>query len=182
MHGLQKPSRGSVAVEAGIRRALVPPHRETQGGFTNLDVQDNVGITALRRWRHRLRLIDAAREKRESWKLIQDLNVKPRSLAATFGTLSGGNKQKVIFGRILANDPDVLVLCEPTRGVDVQTRASLYELILDLRDAGKAVLIVTSDAEDLFAVCDEASVVADGRLGPFKPVHNLTTEDMEALL
>jgi len=182
MHGLQKPDRGTVTADPGVKRALVPPHRETQGGFNNLHVKDNVGISALHRWRRAHRLIDARREKRESFKLIKELDVRPLSLAASFGTLSGGNKQKVVFGRVLADDPDVLVLCEPTRGVDVQTRAALYELILDLRDAGKAVLIVTSDAEDLFAVCDQVSVVADGELGPFKPVKTLTTEDMEALL
>jgi ribose transport system ATP-binding protein len=182
VHGHMRPTSGRVTTPPGIKRGLVPPHRETQGGFNELSVQDNVGIGALRLWRRRERLIDARRERAESWKIIDRLAVNPRSLTAMFGTLSGGNKQKVVFGRIIASAPDVLILCEPTRGVDVKTRAALYQLILDLRDEGKAILVVTSDAEDLFAVCDQVSVIEDGHLEPFKSIKNLSTDDMEALL
>jgi ribose transport system ATP-binding protein len=108
--------------------------------------------------------------------------VQPPGVDTPFGVLSGGNKQKVIFGRALLQDPAVYVLCEPTRGVDVGTRSEIYGLVAELRDSGAAVRVVTSDSEDLFAVCDAVAVVEDGRLSERRPIENMQPTDLEVMV
>ncbi|MFI5426671.1 ATP-binding cassette domain-containing protein [Aeromicrobium sp. UC242_57] len=161
---------------------LVPPHRETQGGFVDLSVRHNLTISSLGRWRGRTRLLAARRECEDAETVAETLGIVPDGVETPFGLLSGGNKQKVVFGRALLRKPGLFVLCEPTRGVDVETRTSIYRLIHALRDDGAAVLIVSSDSEDLFATCDRVGAVEDGVLGPLRPVHLMNSADMEALL
>ena len=88
----------------------------------------------------------------------------------------------MIFGRALFDEPQVYVLCEPTRGVDVGTRSEIYRLIREIsaRDAG--ILIVSSDAEDLFAVCDRVGVIEDGRVGVLRPAAELDLSELEAMI
>lgn len=156
------PTAGRIDVAGRGRRALVPPHRETQGGFDALPVGLNMTISALTRWVSGGQLLSLSRERRDIDKTMDQLAVQPPDPSVDFATLSGGNRQKVIFGRAMLMEPDVYILCEPTRGVDVSTRAEIYRIIADLRSQGKAVLIVTSDAEDLIAVCDRVGVVENG--------------------
>jgi ribose transport system ATP-binding protein len=180
-YGSMRPTSGTVRVEKGARVALVPPYRETQGGFAELSVNENITISSLRRW-VTAGLLAVRRQKRDSGTTVTELNVQPNNIEGAYGVLSGGNKQKVVFGRALLNEPKVYVLCEPTRGVDVGTRSEIYRLIEKIRDDGAAVLVVTSDAEDLFAVCDSVAVVEAGRLTNIVPIENLNAEDMEVLV
>ena len=181
-HGALNATGGEVTVAAGVRRAIVPPHRETQGGFTELDVRANLSLAALRRWRRRAGLLDLGREGTDTAAIATMLAVRPSSVEACYGVLSGGNKQKVIFGRALLHEAELCVLCEPTRGVDVQTRGDIYRIIRRLREDGRAVLITTSDAEDLFAVCDRIGVVDEGRLRHLTGAGDIAHADLEALL
>jgi ribose transport system ATP-binding protein len=96
--------------------------------------------------------------------------------------LSGGNKQKVIFGRALLRKPDVFVLCEPTRGVDVGTRSEIYRLIRELAQSGAAVLVASSDAEDLFSVCDRVALAVQGSLQPLRHISELTETELELMV
>ncbi len=173
---------GSAHKRDGLRLALVPPHRETQGGFGDLPVRDNLTVSALRRWTRALCLLSIGRENRDCVTLADRLSLTPRRIDAEFGVLSGGNKQKVIFGRALLREPHVYVLCEPTRGVDLGTRAEIYRLIRELRDQGAGVLIVSSDTEDLLAVCDRIAVVVGGTLSPVRPAEEMQLADLEALV
>jgi ribose transport system ATP-binding protein len=152
VNGNLKPERGEVILHRrGLKRALVPPHRESQGGFGALSVRENMSVSALARWLA-ARLIKGRMEVRDCASVATELSVQPPSIDTTFEVLSGGNKQKVIFGRALLRQPDVFVLCEPTRGVDVGTRSEIYRLIRELAQSGAAVLVASSDAEDLFSV------------------------------
>lgn len=169
--GSLRPTRGRVIVDDPIRRALVPEHRETQGGFWDLSSLENLTISALGRWR-RTGLLRPRSEREAGAELLKQLNVVPSEPDATFGGLSGGNKQKVIFGRLLLTQPEVCVLCEPTRGVDVGARAEIHRLIKDLAAQGAAVLVASSDVEDLFAVCSRIAVV-DGSLGEFADIQDI---------
>jgi ribose transport system ATP-binding protein len=108
--------------------------------------------------------------------------VRPADPEARYAGLSGGNKQKAIFGRVLFEAPDVYVLCEPTRGVDVATRGEIYALMRELAGQDVAVLVVTSDFEDLFAVCDRIGLVRDGRVQDLHEVHELTPEQLEVFM
>jgi ribose transport system ATP-binding protein len=182
--GSVRPERGTVRpASKAIGRALVPPHRETQGGFPELNVRTNMTVSAMQRWRTKLRLLAVRRESQDATEMVSRLSVKPADIHADYGVLSGGNKQKVVFGRALLQHPQVYVLCEPTRGVDVGTRSEIYRLIRELseeQDAG--VLLVSSDAEDLFAVCDRIGVVQDGQLGPLKPSSEMSLDALEEMI
>jgi ribose transport system ATP-binding protein len=182
VHGSEKATGGRIVKSRPVRSALVPPHRESQGGFGELSVRANLTISALRRWRRPWQLIDKSTERADSQVLIDQLAVRPADPDAAFGVLSGGNQQKVIFGRALMSEPDVFVLCEPTRGVDVTTRAEIYSCIETLRERGAAVLIVTSDTEDLLAVCDQIAVIEDGKVGEASAVDPSDSAKLEALI
>jgi ribose transport system ATP-binding protein len=181
-HGSMRPTAGSVSRVNGTRIALVPPHRETQGGFGVLSVRSNMTLSSLDRWRHATRVLLQGRERGAAREMIHRLSVRPADPEARYAGLSGGNKQKAIFGRVLFEAPDVYVLCEPTRGVDVATRGEIYALMRELAGQDVAVLVVTSDFEDLFAVCDRIGLVRDGRVQDLHEVHELTPEQLEVFM
>ncbi|MDT3444673.1 sugar ABC transporter ATP-binding protein [Pseudofrankia sp. BMG5.37] len=184
VNGSLKPERGEVvAHRQGLKRALVPPYRESQGGFGALSVRENLSVSSLWRWRRRgARLLSPRRELRDCAKIAADLSVRPRPMDVPFDTLSGGNKQKVIFGRALLAQPHLYVLCEPTRGVDVGTRSEIYRLIREMAASGAAVLVASSDAEDLFSVCDRVALVVDGRLQRLRQVTEMTASELELMV
>lgn len=181
-HGTMKPTAGNVSRAEGVRSALVPPHRETQGGFLEQGTLENLTISSLSRWRSPLRLLRGPAERRDAAEMIDRLSITPSDPNAVFATLSGGNKQKVVFGRSLLSAARVFVLCEPTRGVDVGTRMEIYRLIGELARGDAAVLVVSSDSEDLFAVCDRISVINDGQLGAFVPADETNPQELEAFI
>jgi ribose transport system ATP-binding protein len=181
-HGALRPRSGAVVRAPGAASALVPPYRERQGGFDDHAVRDNLTISALERWRAPWRLLRGGHERRDAAAMVGRLSVNPADPDRHYGELSGGNKQKVVFGRALFRDPRVYVLCEPTRGVDVPTRREIYRLIGELRDGGAAVLVVSSDFEDLLSVADRMAVVDDGRVGPFRVPSDLSDTDLEAFI
>jgi ABC-type sugar transport system ATPase subunit len=141
-----------------------------------------MAVSSLSRWRQLLRLLDPRGELHDCGEVARKLEVKPHYIETPFEVLSGGNKQKVIFSRAILSTPDVYVLCEPTRGVDVGTRSEIYRLIRELARDGAAVLVTSSDAEDLFAVCDRVTLVADGGLQPLRPFSELTESQLEMMV
>lgn len=179
-HGTMKARSGKV--ERKTTSALVPPHRETEGGFLEQSTLENLTISSLDRWRSPLRLLRGGAERRDVAEMVDRLKIKPRDPNATFETLSGGNKQKVVFGRTLLCGPGIYVLCEPTRGVDVGTRIEIYKLIEEIAADGAAVLIVTSDSEDLFAVCDRIAVINDGKLSGLLAAEETNPQQLEAFI
>ena len=182
-HGSARPTAGRIVRADGVRCALVPPHRESQGGFDFMSVRANMTLSALSRWRQPLsRLLRQRAERGDVAEMVGRLAVVPSDGDADYGTLSGGNKQKVLFGRVLFERPAVYVLCEPTRGVDVGTREEIYRLIDGLRTQDAAVLVVTSDSEDLFAVCDRIGVVDGGLVGELRAADSTDAEQLEAFI
>ena len=182
-YGSLPPTAGTVGLgHPGVRRALVPPHRESQGGFGELSVRENMTISSLGRWSRFLSLINMRMESSDCRDMSESLSLRPRSIETEYEVLSGGNKQKVVFARSLLRRPEVYVLCEPTRGVDVGTRSEIYRLIRGLRAQGAAILIASSDAEDLLSVCDRVSIVSDGRLQPLRAVAELNTAELEMMI
>jgi ABC-type sugar transport system ATPase subunit len=95
---------------------------------------------------------------------MRALNVKASSPQASVTHLSGGNQQKLLFARVLMRAPKVLLLDEPTKGVDAATRHEIYRLVVELAEKGVALLIVASELEELIGLCDRCLVVADGRI------------------
>ncbi len=112
---------------------------------------------------------------------IDAMHTKTPSQETKIRSLSGGNQQKVIIGRWLLTDPDVLLLDEPTRGIDVGAKYEIYQLILDLANKGKTVLMVSSEMPELLGVCDRILVMSGGRLAGEVDAKTTTQEDIMRL-
>jgi rhamnose transport system ATP-binding protein len=172
--GLRKADAGSVqvagvtcqlrSVREAIRRgvAYVPEERQAQGLFLPLSSRENVSMGALRRvqaWG----LVSPRKEAGYVEQALARLQVKGQ-VQAPVSMLSGGNQQKVLLGRWLALQPRVLILDEPTRGIDVGTRFEIYRIVDQLTEAGVAILLISSDIQELLALADRVAVMRAGRL------------------
>jgi ribose transport system ATP-binding protein len=180
--GVVRPARGSRTLPRGVRVGLLPPDRGNEANFAEQTAAWNLTIGALGHWRNRFGLINLEREYRDVCRRHRELQVRPDDPRHLQATLSGGNQQKVLLGRALLQSSACLVLCEPTRGVDVRTRAEIYRLVKDAAANGAAVLVVSSDAEDLLALSDWVGVMADGQLSELRPVAGLNDDQLAALL
>lgn len=146
-----------------LNSALVPADRTTEGMIPEFHVGENLTLRVLDRLGSALRL-DRRREASLAATWIERLNVGGPGVEAPVGVLSGGNQQKVLIGRNLALQPDVLLLCEPTAGVDIQTREAIYGVIAGQADEGVGVLVSSSDVGDLAAICNRVLVFHNGRV------------------
>ncbi|MCG0238286.1 MAG: sugar ABC transporter ATP-binding protein [Firmicutes bacterium] len=155
------PGNPRAALAAGL--VYVPEDRKRQGLFLNRSVRENLSLASLGRL-GRLGWISPRAERELAGRWVRELGVRTPSLEIQVATLSGGNQQKVLFGRWLATDPQVLILDEPTRGVDVGAKAEIYRLINRLAEAGKAILMISSELPELLGMCDRILVMRAGRL------------------
>jgi ABC-type sugar transport system ATPase subunit len=142
---------------------LVPADRAHEGIVPDFAVRENLTLSVLDRLRSRGRL-DKATERTTCEQWIDRLGVVSASADAPISTLSGGNQQKVVLARCLARDPELLVLAEPTAGVDIGTRVAIYELIAGLARTGLTVIVSSSDLGDLLAMCTRVVVLRQGRV------------------
>lgn len=165
------------AMAAGI--GLVPEDRHRDGLMLGMSVRDNLVMTTLARF-HRKGLLRPGRIARAVEGLIAALNVQPARPAQIVGRLSGGNQQKVLIGKWLARAPVVLILDEPTVGVDVGAKAEIYALLRAARDRGTAVLVVSSDLEEVTTLADRVGVMNRGRLVSLRPAAGVTREELVA--
>jgi rhamnose transport system ATP-binding protein len=151
----------SAALEAGL--ALVPADRRRHGVIPPLTVAENIVLAQLDRLARR-GCVERAAERELARHWIEALHVKAESPDARVDTLSGGNQQKVVLARWLAREPQVLILDEPTQGIDVSGRAEIHRLIRELAERGLAVLLISSDLPELAALSDRVAVMRRGRL------------------
>lgn len=149
------------AREAGI--AYVPPERKRDGLLLARTIQENLSLPEMRKF-SRLGIMKHVAERRMAERWRDTLQIRCRSVAQRISSLSGGNQQKVLLGSRLASRPSLLILNEPTRGVDVGTRAQIHRYLKDEARRGTAVLWVTSDVEEVVLVSDRILVMRDGRL------------------
>ncbi|WP_405674449.1 sugar ABC transporter ATP-binding protein [Streptomyces canus] len=143
---------------------LVPADRAGEGVIGDFSVGENLTLPLLSRLRARAGRLHRRRESSLAEEWIGRVGVRTAGRGARITTLSGGNQQKVVVARCLAQRPPVLVLCEPTAGVDIATRLQLYDLIERQADEGMGVIVSSSDTEDLLALCTRVLVVRDGRI------------------
>jgi ribose transport system ATP-binding protein len=169
------PSAGSVRLDGALAQittvgeamshgvAYVPENRPADALLPAMSVRENLSISVTRDyWRHGL--IRRRAEQRDTQRLIDDFLIKAQGYDAPIGSLSGGNQQKVVLARWLRRRPRLLLLDEPTQGVDVRARAEIYHLIDTAAASGSAVLMVSSDFEELAAVCDRVAALWRGSL------------------
>jgi len=152
------------AVRLGI--GLVPEERRSQGLVLRQTVAANLALPHLARFRivPRLPLISLARMRSEARQIAQRLQIKAPSVTAIVGELSGGNQQKVVIGKWLGGQVRVLILDEPTRGVDVGARAEIHRSLRELASSGTAILVISSDEEELPGLCDRVLVMVEGAI------------------
>ena len=143
--------------------ALLTEERRSTGIFSILNIRENTVISSLKKHRRGIWLSNRSMKKDTQWS-IDAMHTKTPSQETKIRSLSGGNQQKVILGRWLLTDPDVLLLDEPTRGIDVGAKYEIYQLIIDLANRGKTVLMVSSEMPELLGVCDRILVMSGGRL------------------
>ena len=149
------------AIDAGI--ALVPEDRARQGFVAFHSVESNIGLPNLDRLSKNT-WVDHAKAADLADRSIKRLRIKTASHKATVRTLSGGNAQKVVIAKWLATEPDVLILDEPTAGIDIGSKSEIVTLIRDLAKSGKAILVLSSELQELLAACDRILVMSDGRI------------------
>ncbi|MFU8888498.1 MAG: sugar ABC transporter ATP-binding protein [Trueperaceae bacterium] len=149
------------AIREGI--LLVPSDRKAQGLVMELTVQENVSLATLSRLQ-RFGFMDARREREQTRTWIERLSLRPPEPRKPVRELSGGNQQKVVVAKSLATEPKVLLLDEPTRGVDVGARAELYDVIDGLSQRGLGLLLSSSDTEELIGLSDRILVFRGGRV------------------
>lgn len=155
------PHDPQAAIAAGI--GLVPEDRRKQGLIMELSVGRNATLT-LRKSLARFGLIDGGRERRTGEEWSQRLRVKTGSQDLPVSTLSGGNQQKVVLAKWLATEPKVLIVDEPTRGIDIGTKAEVHRLISDLAVRGIAVLMISSELPEVLGMADRVLVMREGRI------------------
>jgi ribose transport system ATP-binding protein len=158
------PSSPSAAVKAGI--GFVPEERRTEGLVLSKSVAFNLGLANLRSlvFSPAVPLLSGRRVKEMAERAISDLSIKTPNIELAVGRLSGGNQQKVVIGRWLRSDLKVLILDEPTRGVDVGARAEIHRIVRELAARGMACLVISSEPEELPDLCDRVLVMVEGRV------------------
>ncbi|MGH2618670.1 MAG: ATP-binding cassette domain-containing protein, partial [Thermomicrobiales bacterium] len=149
------------AIDAGV--SLVPEDRRFQGLVLDHSVKDNLLLPMLDRL-DRAGMIDDGRGDALAESTVANLRIKTTSIGAVVRLLSGGNQQKVVIGKWLATQPDILLMDEPTAGVDIQAKTEILGVIRELADRGKGVIVISSELVELLAVSDRLLVLRDGHL------------------
>jgi ribose transport system ATP-binding protein len=191
VYGARRPAAGVVAVDGRVvedaspRRAaerglaLLPADRQGQAGIPRATVKENVTLPVLRRYR-RLGRLEHRRERRDVREVLRRFHVRPPDPERRLATLSGGNQQKTLLARWIEVGPQVLLLHEPTQGVDVGSRREIFELLEATVERGTAVLYASAEHEDLARLCDRVLVFRRGRIAHELAGVALTKESIAA--
>ena len=163
MHGKKVNIKHPIdAMNAGI--GLITEDRRGNGIFGCLSIKDNVGVSVYNKYLKAGFVLDHKKINTVVDDSIKKLRIKTPSMKEHIANLSGGNQQKVIVSRWLANDPDVLIIDEPTRGIDVGAKHEIYEIMNDLAKQGKAIIMISSEMAELLGMSDRVCVMCNGRL------------------
>ena len=172
-------NRPKDAIDQGV--AMLTEDRRATGILGVLSVADNISVASLKQYLD----FHVCINDRKVEKLVQDnvakMNIKTPSSKTQIKSLSGGNQQKVLIGRWLANDPDVLILDEPTRGIDVGAKYEIYCIIAELAKQGKSIIMISSEMSELIGMSDRVMVMCDGRVTGFIDGQDATQENIMEL-
>ena len=156
-----KISSPAQAIRHGI--GLIPEDRKTKGVFLQFGISWNATIMALRRLCRKGIVIDSGKIRRTTEEYVESLKIKTPSITQKVGNLSGGNQQKVVLAKAMAAQTDILIFDEPTRGIDVGAKQEIYQLMNELVEQGKSILMVSSDMPELLGMADNLVVLCEGR-------------------
>ncbi|UAY56949.1 sugar ABC transporter ATP-binding protein [Arachidicoccus terrestris] len=141
---------------------MVPEDRKKDGGILSRSIRDNISMTNYALIKNAFGFIQEKIEQKNVTSLVDRLKIKCASIDSEVGSLSGGNQQKVILAKWINSGADILLIDEPTRGVDVGARAQIYDILFDLANKGKTLIVVSSDLEELMTICDRVAVMKKG--------------------
>jgi inositol transport system ATP-binding protein len=174
------PASPADAIAAGV--GLVPEDRKTQALFPALDILANFSVAALDAYSNRLGFMLDRRERADLAAYRERLSIRMAAPEQTIDGLSGGNQQKVILARWLARDPKVLIVDEPTRGVDVGAKADVHRILVDLAGRGIAILMISSELPEILAVSDRIVTMRQGRITGAMPAAEATEARLMAAM
>jgi len=149
------------AIDRGLY--LVPEERKRAGLLLDVPIAENISLPNLRAFARRL-IVELAAERENAQRQKKNLDIRAPEVGTAAGTLSGGNQQKVVLAKWLSMEPRVIILDESTRGIDVGSKSDIYALLRTLSDAGVAILMISSDMEEVIGVCDRIAVMHEGRI------------------
>ena len=183
---------GQVVKIGDVREALhryrigyVTENRKEEGLFLEFTINRNIAVTVWRKLQAWLGVVSHKKETEVSERFVESLGIRISSVNQLAGNLSGGNQQKVSLAKWLAAETEIIVIDEPTVGIDVRTKANFHELIMDLADQGMAVLLISSDLPEMVSIADRIMVMRDyqfvGEFANSKDYAEMSTQVMEAI-
>src|SRR5215217_3174179 len=176
LFGLEKPSAGEIRYSSGASRpkspfqaiknglALVPANRRDEGLMTDWSIRRNTSLAVLDKLLDAMGIVNRKKERRLASEYVERLNVATDSIDKRVLNLSGGNQQKVVVAKWLATGPTILILNDPTRGVDVGAKSEIYRLCDELAKTGLALLFTSSEVEETIGICDRIMIMYRGRV------------------
>lgn len=180
--GLSVASMGP-AYRRGLGAAFVPEERNGHGAVPDMTLSENSFLTAFRRMGLSVSgLINTSETEAYTDKVIDAFDVRTTGAEAEAGSLSGGNLQKFIVGREIMQEPGVLVISQPTWGVDAGAASSIRQALIDLARRGAAVLVISQDLDEIFEICDRIAVMSEGRMSDARNIRDVTIEEVGLLM
>jgi ribose transport system ATP-binding protein len=159
----------------------VPEDRKEQGTILSMSVRTNITMPSLQKVLGPLGLIKSGKEKKITQRLIERLAIKANSTEDKVTDLSGGNQQKVVLAKWFGTDCKVIILDEPTRGVDVGAKVEIYNLINELADRGLAIIVISSEMVEVIGICDRVLVMRQGQIQQILEKDQLNEENIMRL-
>jgi ribose transport system ATP-binding protein len=150
------------ALDAGI--AYLTEDRKALGLFLDMSCLDNINLAVLGKDAKLGGILDRDKARERASSAFTSLGIRAANVGVTAGALSGGNQQKVLLSRLLVTTPKVLILDEPTRGVDVGAKSEIYSIIDNLAKSGTAILVISSDLPEVIGICDRVIIMRAGRI------------------
>ena len=191
--GIAKLNSGAITAKGKVIRnknsrkakkngfAMLTEERRTTGIFGVLNIRENTTIASMKKYLMWRICINSRKTRTDTAWAIDTLKIKTPSQSTKISALSGGNQQKVILGRWLLTEPEVFLLDEPTRGIDVGSKYEIYQLMIDLARQGKSIIIVSSELPELLGICDRILVMSGGYLTGEVDAKNTSQEEIMAL-
>jgi ABC-type sugar transport system ATPase subunit len=176
LFGLNKPDSGDIYISGKKvninssgdavkhKMAYIPESRQTQGLFQRQSLTDNISVTVLGRMLNKFGLIERSKEKKLAGEYIQILDIRPPLADMNAGQLSGGNQQKVVIAKWLSTEPKILIIDEPTNGIDIGAKTEIHRLLRRLTNKGIGIIVISSELPEVLAVSDRILVMRQGRI------------------
>jgi methyl-galactoside transport system ATP-binding protein len=177
LHGKEvKNGSAQQAIKNGF--SMLTEERRSTGIFGALNINFNSTIANMDKYIKRTGLLNDSKTKEDTKWVIDSMSVKTPSQRTLISSLSGGNQQKVILGRWLLTQPEVLMLDEPTRGIDVGAKYEIYQLMIDLANKGKGIIMVSSEMPELLGIADRILVMSNGQVAGIVEAKNTNQEEI----